>query len=75
MYAVIIVTLSTFSIVWEIYSAKTNENNLRRLVKTDFIVSVLRSEKICSMDSKDLVVGDIVLLSPKFAANTKNTAG
>ena len=62
VYACVVGALSFLSAAWEIYSAKKNEENLRRLVKVDHSVLVLRDGALQKMDSRQLVIGDAVLL-------------
>jgi magnesium-transporting ATPase (P-type) len=61
-YAILILIMSIFSIAWEVYQAKTNEEQLRSLTKQEAQFYVLRDGVPHRVASEDLVIGDIVLL-------------
>ncbi|GMF19355.1 unnamed protein product [Phytophthora fragariaefolia] len=60
VYAIIIICLSALSITNEIYVEVSNSNRLRRLVKSDHIISVVRGGTVVNVHESELVPGDIV---------------
>ena len=61
-YAIIVLVMSTTSMVWEIYSTKTNERLLRNLTVNKTLVSVIRESKRILINNENLVIGDAVIV-------------
>jgi cation-transporting P-type ATPase 13A2 len=53
-------------VCWEVFTAKTNEIHLRSLTEGDMAVNVIRSSRINTINSADLVIGDVVVLDSNF---------
>ena len=71
-YAWLILFMSSASIIWEIYSAKVNEKQLRTLTELDADFHVLRNGQVIKIPAEYLVVGDTVVLDPEtLVPNTK----
>ena len=62
-YAILIAVMSCISIAWEIYSAKANEVEMRKLTRVEAMYPVLRDGRLVHLDTAELVVGDAILLS------------
>ncbi|KAJ3091418.1 hypothetical protein HK102_000644, partial [Quaeritorhiza haematococci] len=66
-YALIIASMSTASIIWEIYTAKKNESSLRELVaihQKHRRAAVVRDGTLRWVECRELVVGDVIVLNP-----------
>lgn len=71
-YAWLILFMSSASIIWEIYSAKVNEKQLRTLTALEADFHVLRNGQVIKIPAEYLVVGDTVVLDPEtLVPNTK----
>ncbi|KAH6586265.1 hypothetical protein BASA50_000729 [Batrachochytrium salamandrivorans] len=67
-YALLIVSLSTISIAWEVYTLRNSEDQLRRLTEDQSaLFPVMRDGELRHLDASQLVVGDAIILS---ASNT-----
>lgn len=60
-YAIIILVMSVASVLWEVYSAKMNEIQLRALTKYEADFFVLRDGDVRVVPSEELVIGDAVI--------------
>jgi magnesium-transporting ATPase (P-type) len=71
-YAWLILIMSSASIIWEIYSAKVNEKQLRSLTEMESDFHVIRNGEVRKIPAEFLVVGDTVVLEPNtLVPNTK----
>ncbi|KAJ3324726.1 hypothetical protein HDV06_005984 [Boothiomyces sp. JEL0866] len=64
-YSYLILSMSIASILWEVWTAKDNENKLRKLTEHSAQYKVLRDNYVQSVNSEDLVIGDVLLLENK----------
>ncbi|KAE9325081.1 putative cation-transporting ATPase 13A4 [Phytophthora rubi] len=62
-YAIVILTMSTVSLAYEIYSEVSNNNRLRRLVRSNRHFQVLRGSTVFSVHESELVPGDVIFVS------------
>ncbi|KAI9202868.1 uncharacterized protein BJ171DRAFT_460964 [Polychytrium aggregatum] len=61
-YSLLIWVMTVSSIAWEIYGAKRNERNLKRLIVTQTLCRAYRDGKVVEINSEELVVGDAVVI-------------
>ncbi|KAJ3314645.1 hypothetical protein HDV04_005651 [Boothiomyces sp. JEL0838] len=64
-YSFLILFMSITSILWEVWTAKDNENKLRKLTEHSAQYNVLRDGYIQIVNSEDLVIGDVLFLETK----------
>ncbi|KAE8879369.1 hypothetical protein PF003_g36575 [Phytophthora fragariae] len=62
-YAMVILTMSTVSLAYEIYSEVSNNNRLRRLVRSNRHFQVLRGSTVFRVHESELVPGDVIFVS------------
>ncbi|OWY94825.1 hypothetical protein PHMEG_00035337 [Phytophthora megakarya] len=62
-YAIVIISMSTVSLAYEIYSEVSNNNRLRRLVRSNRHFEVLRNSASLKVHETELVPGDVIILS------------
>ncbi|KAL4150367.1 hypothetical protein PRNP1_009769 [Phytophthora ramorum] len=62
IYAIIIILLSAASIINEIYCEVSNSNRLRRLVRSDCSIDVVRAGTTTQVHESEIVPGDIVIV-------------
>ncbi|KAL4123653.1 hypothetical protein PRIC2_009504 [Phytophthora ramorum] len=62
IYAIIIILLSAASIFNEIYCEVSNSNRLRRLVRSDCSIDVVRAGTTTQVHESEIVPGDIVIV-------------
>ncbi|KAG1698483.1 hypothetical protein DVH05_015023 [Phytophthora capsici] len=62
-YAIVILSMSTLSLAYEIHSEVSNNNRLRELVDSHRKIQVLRSSNTIQVDETEVVPGDIVVVT------------
>jgi cation-transporting P-type ATPase 13A2 len=67
-YALVILLMSMVSVAWEIYTAVRNQKQLENMTRVEVILPVLRDNILVHLDSRQLVIGDSIILSASNAS-------